>query len=879
LIIDEKGYLQHYGIIRRSGRYPWGSGGEEGGSERHPDFLGTVAQLRKDGLSEPEIAAAMGMTTTELRAQNSIERNKRKQAQIAEAERLKSEGWSNVAIGERMGIPESSVRALLAPGQKDKADVLTATVNSLKTAVDRKPYLDVGAGVEYHVGVSQTKFKTALAQLKSEGYKIHYVKVQQLGTGKFTTVKVLTKPGVPYSDVFKNREKIQQYTDYSEDGGHTYRRIEPPVSISAKRVAVRYADQGGAAADGVIYVRRGKADTSLGASNYAQVRIAVDGSHYLKGMAMYADDKDFPPGVDLIFNTNKTSTGNKLDAMKKLNIDRTTGEIDKDSPFGATITRQNGVMNIVNEEGSWSAWSRSLSSQMLSKQSPALAKSQLDMTYERKKNKLDEIMALTNPVVRKKMLDEFAESADASAVHLKAAALPNQGSHVILPINSMRETEIYAPNYKNGEQVVLIRYPHGGVFEIPSLTVNNRHPEAKKVLGNAKDAVGINSKVAERLSGADFDGDTVLVIPNNHGKIKTAPALEGLKGFDPQKAYPGYEGMTRMTPKVKAFEMGDISNLITDMTIHRATSAELARAVRHSMVVIDAEKHGLNWKQSAVDNGIAQLKIKYQGKKNAGAATLISRATSRTDVPERKTTFKVDPVTGEKIHLETGNSWVDKNGKVVTPTQRSTKLAETSDAHTLSSGTVIEKVYADHSNRLKKLANQARLASIGTMNRPYSPSAKAAYSAEVASLDAKLNIALRNAPLERQAQIVANAQVSRKREANPGMDEAELKKVKSQALTTARLRTGAQKKRIEITDAEWAAIQAGAISNDKLSKILNNADMDRVAELATPKTRTTMSAAQASRARQMLAQGYTQAEVAEHLGVSVNMVKDSVKDG
>lgn len=875
--ISEENYLQHYGVIRRSGRYPWGSGGEEPGSERNPDFLGTVAQFRSEGLSDTEIAASLGMTTTEFRAVNSIEKNKKKQADIAEAQRLQDKGYSNVAIGKQMGIGESSVRALLAPGQKDKADVLMATTNSLKAAVEKKPYLDVGVGVEHHVGVSETKFKTAIAQLKHEGYVVHYVKVQQLGTGKFTTVKVLTKPGVTYSEVFKNRDKIQQYTDYSEDGGRHMLEIQPPVSISSKRVAVRYAEQGGTDADGVIYVRRGKADLSLGSSNYAQVRIAVDGTHYLKGMAMYREDKDMPPGVDLVFNTNKSNTGNKLDAMKKMKVDKTTGELDKDSPFGATISRQSGVMNIVNEEGDWSKWSRSLSSQMLSKQSASLAKTQLDMTYERKKNKLDEILALTNPVVRKKMLEEFAEGADASAVHLKAAALPNQGSHAILPFNSMKPTEVYAPNYKNGEQVVLIRYPHGGVFEIPSLTVNNRHPEAKRAIGNAKDAIGIHSKVAERLSGADFDGDTVLVIPNNHGKIKTAPALEGLKGFDPQRSYPAYEGMTRMTPRTKAFEMGDVSNLITDMTIHGATSAELARAVRHSMVVIDAEKHNLNYKQSAIDNGIKQLKIKYQGKANAGAATLISKATSRQDVNERKTTFKVDPVTGKKIHVETGNSWVNADGKVVVAKQQSTKLAETDDAMTLSSGSVIEKVYATHSNKLKALANQARLASIKVKTVPASPSAKTAYAAEVASLDAKLNLALRNAPLERQAQVVANALVARKRESNPEMDPAELKKVKAQALKVARLRTGAEKKRIEITDSEWAAIQAGAVSNNKLSQILNNADMDRVAQLATPKTRNTLSPAQTARARQMFDLGYTQAEVAEHLGVSVTTLKTSVE--
>jgi hypothetical protein len=147
-----------------------------------------------------------------------------------------------------------------------------------------------------------------------------------------------------------------------------------------------------------------------------------------------------------------------------------------------------------------------------------------------------------------------------------------------------------------------VRYPHGGTFEMPELTVNNQNREARSILsdkvkGHARDAVGINSKVAARLSGADFDGDTVLVIPNDRRSVKTSAPLKELKDFDPQKRYPGYEGMKVMSDKQK--QMGDVSNLITDMTILGANPAEIARAVKHSMVVIDAEKHKLNYKQSA----------------------------------------------------------------------------------------------------------------------------------------------------------------------------------------------------------------------------------------------------------------------------------------
>lgn len=879
--VPEEDYLAHYGILRKSGRYPWGSGGPEVASNK--SFLDYVSQLQKEGLTEAEIAAGLGVNTTQLRAAKSIARNEERQDKINMAQRLKDKGMSNVAIAERMGLPESSVRSLLEPGIKDKADILTSTSNMLKEQVAEKKYIDIGAGVENQLGISQTKLSTAVAMLREEGYTLHYLKVKQLGTGKETTIKVLAAPGVSYSEVARNRAEIKQIQAFSDDGGRSYLGVQTPLSVNSKRVAVRYAEDGGADADGVIYVRPGVDDVSLGGARYAQVRIAVDGTHYLKGMAMYKDD--LPDGVDLVFNTNKSSTANKKDAMKAM-------KDDPDNPFGAVVRQRidprtgkvTSAMNIVNEEGDWDRWSKSLSSQMLSKQSPKLAQQQLDMTYERKQREFDEIMNLTNPAVRRKLLESFSDDADSAAVHLKAAALPRQRSNVILPINSMSEKEIYAPNFRDGEKVVLIRYPHGGIFEIPELTVNNRHPQAKRALGQARDAVGINSKVAERLSGADFDGDTVLVIPNNKRAIKTAPALDGLKGFDPQRAYPAYEGMKVMSARTKAIEMGKVSNLITDMTIRGATAQELARAVRHSMVVIDAEKHKLNWKQSEKDNGIGQLKQKYQGSTRAGASTLISRAGSTVRVPERKPRpaaegGPIDKTTGKRVYVPTGATYVDPKGRTKPRTIEVRRLAETDDAHTLSSGTPIEKVYADHSNRLKNLANQARIEAVKTKATPYSPSAKKAYAKEVETLQAKLNVAERNRPLERQAQLLANAIVQAKRDANPDMEKADLKKIQGQALAEARARTGAGKQRIEITPQEWAAIQAGAISNNTLNRILSNADLDKVKELATPRNREVMTSVKKARAQSMLAAGYTQAEIADALGVSLTTLKTTIAEG
>lgn len=864
----------HYGVLRRSGRYPWGSG--ENPYQRYDSFLGYVDELRSQGLSEVEIARGLGMTTSELRSRKSIAKAEKRAADAAEAWRLKEKGYSNVAIGERMGINESSVRNLLKPSLQERNNVTKATADMLKNSVEEKGYIDVGVGVENHLGISRTKLKTAIAQLEDEGYTVHYVPVEQLGTGKKTTIMVLAKPGTTYSEIYRNRDQIKLITDYTEDGGRSYLGLEPIRNINGKRVLIRYAEDGGTEKDGVIELRRGVDDISLGDSKYAQVRIGVNGTHYLKGMAMYGED--FPDGVDIIFNTNKKKGTPPDEVMKSM-------KDDPDNPFGATVRqrhyidadgkRQLSALNIVNEEGDWGKWSKTLSSQMLSKQSPSLAKKQLDLAYDLKKEQYDEIMSLTNPAVKKKLLDSFADDCDSSSIHLKAAALPRQSSHVILPFPDMKENEIYAPNYRNGEKVVLIRYPHGGKFEIPELTVNNKQPTANRLIKNAKDAVGINSKVAERLSGADFDGDTVLVIPNNKGSIKTSSPLKGLKDFDPKEAYPAYEGMPRISSRTKQMKMGDVSNLITDMTIKGATPDELARAVRHSMVVIDSEKHNLNYKQSYIDNGIADLKKKYQGSERAGASTLISRASSPTRVSTRKES--IDPKTGKKVYTYTNETYVDSKGRTVRRTVKSTKMAEAEDARSLSSGTRMEEIYASHANKLKALANQARKASANTQYTPYSPSAKKTYEKEVKSLNAKLNLALQNKPLERQAQLLANKVVSAKRQANPDMTAEEVKKIKAQALNEARNRTGAKKQNIVITKDEWNAIQSGAISTNKLTQILDNADLDTVKKLATPKTnKTGLSNAKLAQAKAMLSRGYTQAEVADALGISTSTLSKAL---
>lgn len=869
--------LYHYGIKRRSGRYPWGSGAKK--SRNASDFLSTVDVLEKDGFNEKQIAEYFGLQTKQLRAYKSNAHNEVRAAKAAMALRLKDKGYSNSEIGRRMGINESSVRSLLDPAISMRKNASTNTAEMLEKEIASKKYIDVGGGVENQIGVSRNTLDNAVEQLRAKGYTYHYLKVEQLGTGKFTSIKVLAAPDVTYKEVKDNQSKVTSPGFYSEDLGQTVVGIKPPSSISSKRILVNYGDQGGSDKDGVIELRRGVKDLDLGAARYAQVRVAVDGTHYLKGMAMYSDD--IPKGYDVIFNTNKNSSTPKMDVFKKM-------KDDPENPFGATIRQKTYIgkdgkehlsaLNIVNEEGDWNTWKKTLSSQMLSKQSTALAKKQLKLAYDIKKEEFDEICSLKNPVIKKTLLDKFADNCDSSAVHLKAAGLPRQASKVILPFPEMKDSEIYAPSYRNGEKVVLIRYPHGGTFEIPELVVNNKsNKKTKGLIGNAQDAVGINPRVAERLSGADFDGDTVLVIPVGKVKIKTSAPLKGLKNFDPKVAYPGYPGMPKPGEKGSGFDkqgkMGDISNLITDMTIKGAPADDIAAAVRHSMVVIDAEKHNLNWRQSYLDNGIANLKAKYQGASNAGASTLISRAKGDKRVPKRKDGYKVDPETGRKIFTETGETY-EKNGKQVVRLQKSSKMYETEDAYSLSSGTAMENTYADHANKLKALANSARKTSLTTKPIPYSPEAKAKYRQEVDSLNAKLNIALKNRPLERKAQLLANERVKLVRQNNPDMDKDDIKKLKNQALTQARLQTGASKKArlVDITDREWEAIQSGAISTNKLSQIIQNSDLDILKQRSMPRESRGISDAKRARAKMLESNGYTLAEIADSLGVSTSTI-------
>lgn len=913
--------LMHYGVKRRSGRYPWGSG--ENPYQHSGDFLSRVEQLKKEGLSEKEIAKAVmpgdeELSTTELRVLKSIANEERRSVLAATARGLREKGYSLNEIAKKMGYAnDSSVRSLLNENTKARMEQSKVTADYIKSIVDEKGIVDVGKGTELECRVSRTKMDEAIVRLELEGYERRGVGVPQpTNPGQKTITFVLCKPGTPKGAEYdyQNIHSIKEYDKKLIDDGAAIRpKFEHPTSLDSSRIKVRYDEDGGSNKEGIIELRRGVKDLDLGESHYAQVRIMVDDTHYLKGMAVYGDN--MPEGVDVIFNTNKKK-GTPLTGDKDHSVLKPIKN-DPDNPFGALIKSDGGQsyyddpngkytdpetgkkqslspINKTREEGDWDEWANKVPSQFLSKQNLDLINRQLNLTKADKYSEFEEISNLTNPTVKKNLLKAFADECDSAAVHLKAASLPGQRYQVIVGLNDIKDTEVYAPNYENGTKVALIRYPHGGTFEIPILTVNNKNTEGERILTkNAKDAVGINKKVAERLSGADFDGDTVMVIPTNSKiKITSKPPLKTLEGFDHKLEYgPSSTDKPYRRMKDTQKQMGVVSNLITDMTIKGADDEEIARAVKHSMVVVDAEKHNLDYKRSEQDNRINELKRKYQGhidengKYREGAGTLMSRAKGETQVLKRQGSPRInqkgkdwyDPTKPEGAYVyKTADDleYVDKNGKKKVRTQKSTRMAETDDARTLISDAnhPKEQAYAAYANEMKSLANKARMEMVNTGRIERSPSAAKIYANEVEQLKADLRLAKMNAPRERRALAIANSRAKAKIEADPDLKKEDIKKIKNRELVAARQEVGAERHEVKITDKQWEAIQAGAISENVLSEILNHANADRVRELATPRSRTEMSAGKISRIQAMKASGYTNKEIAQAVGCSASTV-------
>lgn len=902
-ITSESNILEHYGTKRHSGRYPWGSG--DNPYQHSGDFLSRVEELKKKGLSEKEILETINdslpdeykMGLTEFRTARQKAGHDRKALEYDQIRALKDDGLGWKEIGDKLGMSESSVRSKYNNAIGEKASQAEKIAATLKEEVDKKGMIDISEGANQVLGVSESKLDEAAYILEAEyGYQRYGVGIRQpTNVRQQTNITVLAKPEFDQKYAYQHQDQIDSLGDYhSDDGGETFTKLQRPSSLDSSRVAIRYGDEGGLDKDGVMEIRRGVPDLDLGKSHYAQVRILVDGNHYLKGMAVYSDD--LPDGVDVMFNTNKPSGTPKMKVLKE-------AKADPDNPFGAAIKANGQSMyigedgkehlspiNKLKEEGDWDTMSRNVSSQFLSKQPKKLIENQLNLTVADYKAQYDEIMRYDNPTVKKKLLNDFADTVEGTSMTLKASAFPGQSTKVILPINKIKETEAYCPTYENGTRLALIRYPHAGTFEIPIVTVNNKNVSGKRNLGAIQDAIGINAKVAERLSGADFDGDTVMAIPvTDKVNIKSTRALKALEGFDPKTAYAVPEGnpnnVRLMKKEEKQREMGVISNLITDMTLRGADEDELARAVKHSMVVIDAEKHKLDYKRSERENGIPELKQKWQIRVDeegathyGGASTLLSRRKQTVRVPERRGSVRVDKETGEYIYKESGRTFTDpKTGKERKAEDTVSLISETKDARTLSSGTIQENLYADFSNKLKAMANQARKEAVNMKGIQRNPEAAKIYAPEVASLKEKYNNMVANKPKERKAMLIANANIKAKIQEqglDPTIDKKEIKKISSVEMQRARDSVGAsgRKSKVTFTDREWEAVQAGAISDNMLTKFLNSSDSDEIVKRAMPKNVTVMTSAKMSKANAMLRSGYSYAEIAKACGVPESTV-------
>ena len=985
---NDPSMLMHYGKGHldggNSGRYPWGSG--ENPYQRSIDFLARVEKLKAKGWTEtPEnIKKEFGMNTTQYRREKRISLNEKQVMDITRAKQLKKQGMGPTEIGREMGVPESTVRGWLNQEHVQRVNQAQELANLLKKEVDGKKMVDVGSGVEKDLlgGVSKEKLDTALYILERQGYHVYKGGIPQpTNKNQQTNQVVLAKPEIPYKDIY-NYDKVKTINNYTtHDHGDTFEpKFTYPTSLNSKRLQIRYDEDGGTDMDGVIELRRGCQDLYLGDNKkYAQVRILVDNSHYLKGMAVYADD--LPDGIDVRFNTNKKKSVPMKEVLKPI-------KDDPDNPFGSNIKdsdlggqywyvdkkdgkKKLGLINKRSDEGDWTEWKDALPSQFLSKQSLALAEKQLNLAKAEKQQEYDDIMSLTNPTVKKYYLKKFADKCDGAAVDLKAAALPGQKYHVILPNNTLKDNEVYAPGYKDGTKLALIRYPHGGTFEIPICTVNNKNKVGEKMIGKQSiDAICINSHVASRLSGADFDGDTVMCIPTHDArgrvKISSRDQLKQLENFEP-KLYKydmktvdknGQEHYYRNGKEFKVMkrtdlEMGKISNLITDMTLQGAPDDHLARAVKHSMVVIDAEKHKLDYNQSYKENNITSLKQLYQKKENGkygGAGTIVSKAKSPVNVEKRqgephvnmKNTKWYDPnrpegaliyqkaddkklyyadsvydkktgiktvwtSNGKKISYNMNDpkqvdkyepimrkdpktgivSFTNKDQSIIyrkkTRTEKNIPAMSTvDDANKLVSPQrhKMEILYADYANSMKSLANKARISMKTTENLKYDKNAAKIYEKEVSELNVALNNAMKNSVKERQATRLAAADLKKKKAANPDMKAEDERKAGQRAMTKYRESVGSVSRRnrnISITDKQWEAIQAGAISENKLKLILDNSDPDILRERSMPSNRKGLTAAQISRIKAMANSNFTLQQIADKLGIPKSTVSNALK--
>ena len=179
--------LTHYGMPRRSGRYPWGSG--DNPYQHSADFMARVQSLKKSNATavdestgeiltgERAIAKIMGLSNTkELRVQYALAKDEKRTYDVQTAKSMRADGKSLDEIAKAMGFKnDSSVRSLLNDQTASKMNKSKKTADTLKQCLkeklkdDPKAVLDVGVGVERELGISKEKLNEALYIMQQEG--------------------------------------------------------------------------------------------------------------------------------------------------------------------------------------------------------------------------------------------------------------------------------------------------------------------------------------------------------------------------------------------------------------------------------------------------------------------------------------------------------------------------------------------------------------------------------------------------------------------------------------------------------------------------------------------------------------------------------------
>ena len=285
---SEEKSLTHYGMPRRSGRYPWGSG--EDPYQHSIDFLGRVEEMRKNKFTYTDkdgktwtgdnaIAKSMGLTSSEFRIELSLCNSERRMKQVARAQSLRDDGLGYTEIGRLMGVRESTVRSWLEEKAAAKMVEARLTADFIQDQVDKYGMVDVGKGAAAELRISNERMKEALYILENNGYPVYGGGIPNVtNPGKQLNQTVVCKPGTKANEIydFSKVHALNEDRYITRDGGETFvKKFQYPASMDSKRMMIRYNEEGGLEKDGIVEIRRNVPDLSLGESRYAQVRILV----------------------------------------------------------------------------------------------------------------------------------------------------------------------------------------------------------------------------------------------------------------------------------------------------------------------------------------------------------------------------------------------------------------------------------------------------------------------------------------------------------------------------------------------------------------------------------------------------------------------------